>query len=488
MSIIDKKFLEILVKELRLLTKENEWVEFKVNNVEPFLIGEYISALSNSVALLKRNKGYLIWGINDITHEIVGTSFDYRNAKKGSENLELWLTRMLTPKINFEFHDIFIEDKKVVILIIDPASGQPTQFEGKEFIRIGSSKKPLKDFPEKEKKLWKVFDNEVEELKIAKHNNNFEDLKFFLDIENYYKKINHPLPENKDKIIDDLINEKFIKKSDANLYDITNMGALLIAKNIKDFEYLNHKDVRVIWYKGNNKLETIRERNFTQGYALSYEEIIEYIMTIIPQQEVIENGIRISTTSYPRIAIREIVSNLLIHQSIEQKGTNPMIEVFENRIEFSNAGSLLISVDRIIDSVPVSRNENIAGFMHKCGICEERGSGYDKILFETIKERMMAPKIENQDDKFTKVTLFSKIPFDLMSKEDKIRTCYMFVCLSYIMENKAITNNSVRETFGLDEKDKYKISRILKDLVDLQLIKIIDNNAPKHTKYIPFWA
>ena len=57
-----------------------------------------------------------------------------------------------------------------------------------------------------------------------------------------------------------------------------------------------------------------------------------------------------------------------------------MVEVFKNRIEFSNAGAPLVAIERIVDSVPVSRNENIAGFMHKCGICEERGSGYDKII------------------------------------------------------------------------------------------------------------
>ena len=75
----------------------------------------------------------------------------------------------------------------------------------------------------------------------------------------------------------------------------------------------------------------------------------------------------------------------MIHQDLQQRGTNPMVEVFKNRIEFSNAGAPLVAIDRIVDTVPVSRNENIAGFMHKCGICEERGSGYDKIIEATAK-------------------------------------------------------------------------------------------------------
>lgn len=86
----------------------------------------------------------------------------------------------------------------------------------------------------------------------------------------------------------------------------------------------------------------------------------------------------------------------IIHQDFEQKGTNPMIELFENRIEFSNPGSLLVLIERFVDTIPISRNEILAGFMHKCGICEERGSGFDKIFHATSKNSMLAPKIENQ--------------------------------------------------------------------------------------------
>lgn len=165
-----------------------------------------------------------------------------------------------------------------------------------------------------------------------------------------------------------------------------------------------------------------------------------------------------------------------------------MIEIFKDRIEFSNAGIPLVAIERIIDTVPVSRNENIAGFMHRCGICEERGSGYDKVLYATSKEGLIAPKIENQNNQFTRVTLYSKVPFELISKEDKIRTCYMYSCLMYV-QGEAINNNSVRELFGLDKSGKYKISRIIKDTMGCNLIKPVDDQtAPRYMRYIPFWA
>ena len=69
------------VRELVKLPTETGWVEFKCNNKEPQLIGEYISALSNSAALCSRTKGYLVWGLQDDAHEIIGTEFQYRKMK-----------------------------------------------------------------------------------------------------------------------------------------------------------------------------------------------------------------------------------------------------------------------------------------------------------------------------------------------------------------------------------------------------------------------
>lgn len=229
----------------------------------------------------------------------------------------------------------------------------------------------------------------------------------------------------------------------------------------------------MIWYKGNSRLEAVREKEFVAGYVIAYEEIIQYIMTIIPQEEVIIEGVRKMILSFPEIAIRELLANIMIHQALEQRGTNPMVEIFNDRIEFSNAGAPLVAIERIVDTVPVSRNENIAGFMHKCGICEERGSGYDKVVDATSKNMMLAPKIENQSNQFTKVVLFAKLPFELTTKEDRIRTCYMQACLAYVNYG-AITNADIRQVFGLEDSDKVKVSRIIKDTVAAGLIKPVD--------------
>lgn len=481
-------YLLSLVNELCKLPSEIEWVEFKCNNQNPQLIGEYISALSNSAALCEKPYSYIIWGIDDSSHSIISTDFNWQNAKKGNEQLEAWLMRMCSPRINFHFYDVPTEKGNVVLLEIPAASNQPTMFSGERYIRVGSNKKNLKEYPNKERELWKVLDSIPFELKSATENKTEDEVIALLDASRYYDRMGIPIPRNRSDIISDFLAEKFICKTEASSFEITNMGAILIGKNLKNFDRLARKTVRVIWYKGNTRLDTIREQEFTEGYVLSYEDISNYIMTIIPQQEIIEGSTRKAIYGFPEIAIRELLANMLIHQDFEQHGTNPMVEIFTDRIEFSNPGAPLVNINRIIDTVPVSRNENIAGFLHKCGICEERGSGFDKIVMVTGQNCMLSPRIENIDNLFTKVVLFAKIPFDITPKEEKIRTCYMQACLAYV-NFSAITNADIRKVFALDESDKVKASRVIKDSLAANLIKPVDkDSAPRHMRYIPIWA
>ena len=91
-----------LLNELVKQPNESEWVEFKHNFHSPEEIGERISALSNSACLKNKPFGYLIFGIEDSTHEIVGTSYKAKSHKKGNEDFELWLCNRLNPRIDFE--------------------------------------------------------------------------------------------------------------------------------------------------------------------------------------------------------------------------------------------------------------------------------------------------------------------------------------------------------------------------------------------------
>ncbi len=131
--------LEKVVKELISYPTEANWFEFKQNWYEPMGVGEYISSLSNAAALEGQAYGYLVWGVNNESHKITGTEFDYRVDVK-NEPLEHFLARQLVPDNNFSFHEIFIHGKRVVIMVIPAASKIPTGFAGNRYLRIGSSK------------------------------------------------------------------------------------------------------------------------------------------------------------------------------------------------------------------------------------------------------------------------------------------------------------------------------------------------------------
>ena len=221
------EYLQGLLRELMALPKETEWVEFKKNNNNPVEIGEYISALTNSAALCGKANGYMVWGIDNDTHEIVGTTFRPEQERKGNEELENWLLHLLTPKIHFHFHEIPVEEKMVVILEIPRASHNPVRFKTIEYIRVGSCKKNLKDFPEKERYLWRLFDTTPFEGQVAAEHIPSEEVIRLLDYPSYFDLLGLDLPDNRDAILERLKKDDMIKPCQAGGWDITNLGAIL---------------------------------------------------------------------------------------------------------------------------------------------------------------------------------------------------------------------------------------------------------------------
>ncbi len=255
-----EKYLISLVHELCKLPKETEWVEFKHNNSRKEDIGEYLSALSNSAALLGKTSAYVIWGVEDGSNEILGTTFNPITQKVGNEELENWLLQRLNPKLHFQFRQVEVEpNKTVVILEIPAASKHPTSFQHEELIRVGSYRKKLKNFPEKERELWRALEQIPFESQFAVERIPETKVLELLDYPSYFEMLNLPLPDGRRPILDALIKDDLIELDDAGQYAITNLGAVLFARNLDDFTSLKRKAVRVIQYEGDNKIKTLRE-------------------------------------------------------------------------------------------------------------------------------------------------------------------------------------------------------------------------------------
>jgi len=482
------EYLASLLQELRQLPKETEWVEFKCNNANPEEIGEYISALANSAALEGKANAYLVWGIADGTHDVVGTTFRPTQAKKGNEELENWLIRLLSPRIHFRFVEFQADGKLVSMVEIPRAAHQPVQFQGVEYIRVGSYRKKLKDFPEKERELWRIFDVTPFEQQVAAERVTASDVLALLDYPTYFKLLTVPLPETRDGILARLADDHMIEACPGGQWNILNLGAILLASDLSKFRHLARKAVRVIEYDGDGRVRTRREHQGHRGYAAGFEGLIEFLKGMLPENEVIGEALRKTVPMYPELAIRELVANVIIHQDFTVSGTGPLVEVFDGRLEITNPGEPLVDTRRFLDTPPQSRNEALASFLRRVGICEERGSGVDKVVFQTELYQLPAPLFEAVGG-HTRAVLFAHKSFAEMDKADRTRACYLHACLQFV-ERKRMTNSTLRERFGIEEKNRAQVSRVISDAIEAGVVRLYDpeSESRRHASYVPYWA
>ncbi|MBF0448194.1 MAG: putative DNA binding domain-containing protein [Magnetococcales bacterium] len=482
--------MQKLLARLLRLKHETEWVEFKKNNDNPEKIGEYLSAIANSAALHKQTAGFIIWGIEDDTHQVVGTIFKPREAKVGGEELEHWLSRLLSPSINFCIHELTYEEKRVVIFEVPATTHTPVSFKNTRFIRVGSYKKKLDDHPEKQRQLWAISSQTAFETEIAMHNVSSDTIFNLLDYPSYFEITGQPLPDNRPGILDRLANDDLIIHHEGDSYDITNLGGVLFAKRLDAFDKLTRKAVRVVIYQGNNRIETQKELVGQKGYAVGFEGLVEYINDQLPHNEHIEQALRREEKMYPELAIRELVANALIHQDFTVTGAGPMVEIFADRIEITNPGRPLIDKLRLLDSPPKSRNDILASLMRRMGICEERGSGIDKVFKNVEIFQLPAPDfVVYEEPDSMKVVLSAYKTLRQMTKDEKIRACYQHAGLMWV-SSQQMTNTSLRKRMGINSKNYSTASRIISDAVDAGLVRPFDpdNTSKKHQRYVPFWA
>ena len=428
-----------------------------------------------------------MWGISDRDHSVVGTSFDPSVARVGNEALENWLLRLLEPRLNFRFFQVPMDGHSVVVLEIERAFRQPARFRGREYIRVGSYKKKLKDFPERERALWRFFDQTPFEDRIAAERVADDEVLRLLDYPTYFDLLKRPLPENRYGILNALCDDALIRRSDASGWNVTNLGAVLFAKRLEDFRSLQRKAMRVVQYRGSSRVETFRERICEEGYASGFESLIGFIDGLLPSNETIEHGIRTTVTGFPEPAVRELVANALIHQDFFITGTGPMVEIFEGRIEITNPGPPLVDARRFVDSPPKSRNESLASLMRRVGICEERGSGWDKVVSQTERFQLPAPSVE-AGSHYTRVVLFGHRPLSGMDRSERVRAIYLHACLKYV-NREYVTNSSLRQRFGIQARNSARVSRLLAEAVrDGVIVPDDPTAARKQMRYVPWWT
>ncbi len=187
-------------------------------------------------------------------------------------------------------------------------------------------------------------------------------------------------------------------------------------------------------------------------------------MDRIDHKEEMQHGSRVKVYAIPAIAVRELVANALIHQDLTTQGSGPAIEIYSDRLKITNPGKPFVEPDRLIDAPARSRNEDLANLMRRLTFCEERGSGVDRAL-EAIEKAALTPPLFQVVGDSMVVTVFAAKSFAAMSKEDRMRACYQHASLRW-EANMPMSNQSLRNRFGLSEKQYPQVSNVIRDTID----------------------
>lgn len=434
--------------------------------------------------------GFLAFGVDDNTGKVLGIS--KAEADSILERLANLCRDGVEPLVSIDHSIETFRGEVILFVFIKESAVKPVHLKGKTIedshIRSGGTTRKAS-----RQEIGALMLNSKsptwEELHASKLLNEVEVITL-LEYDKILELLKKPVPSNIPEIIKWLEDEKMIVNVDGKGYYITNFGAIAAAKDLSRFDGLSRKVVRLIKYEGKNKATGSKEYPGTKGYAIGFEGLIQFVKGLLPGSEVIKNSLRHETSLYPEIALRELIANILIHQDFTIRGTGPMIEIFEDRIEFTNPGKLLPTkkLDRLIRTTPESRNEILASAFRRYNICEERGSGFEKAVIAIELFGLPPLKFEEPENSF-KVTMYSPRKFAEMSNEERIEACYQHSIIEYY-GNGGFNNTSLRKRFGMHDKQAAQISKLIKDAIEVGKIKAKDpeSESKKFSLYVPYWA
>lgn len=458
----------------RSAPSEHQRLEFKEAKTQ----FDFRTLCKYCVALANEGGGQLLFGIADKPpRPVVGSA---------AVNDPIGMAEKLFQTLGFrvDVEAVTHPDGRVVVFHI-PSRPRGTAYhlEGTYFMRAGEELQPMS-----EDQLRRIFaEGEPDWLEeFSRTGLDAAQVVELLDTQGFFELLKLPYPAEQSGVLDRLLQERLVDLV-AGSYSIRRLGALLLAKKLQDFPDISRKAPRVVVYTASSKLDTKLDQPGTKGYAVGFQELVRFIMAQLPQNEVIQDALRKEVKLVPEIVIRELVANALIHQDFRIGGASMMVEIYPDRVEISNPGEPIVPVDRFIDGYQ-SRNERLADLMRRFAICEEKGSGVDKVIEAIEAHQLPAPDFRAGFKRFS-VLLFAPRSFEEMDRNDRVRACYQHCCLCYVL-NRKMTNQSLRERFKLPEAKAESASRVIRDTLEAGTIRLADaaQTSLRYRSYIPFWG
>ncbi len=454
---------------------ESPHLEFKkaVNNFSHTKLCEYCVGISNA------GGGHLILGVTDeCPHRVVGTTVFTNIASITAE-----INSVLEFSVQVE--EVIHTNGRVVVFIIPSRPRSfPYSYNGKYKTRSGSSLVNMDN-----SQLAAILTEGQSEWlsESAEDDLNPQQVIDLLDTQVFFELIMMPYPSSREEVLNRLSQYSLISSDDPNKYTISNLCAVLLAKKLEKFDRLYRRSPRVIVYDDTSKISTKRDQIIDKGYAVGFKELIRYIINQIDQNIIIENALRKEYTVFSETSIRELITNAFIHQDFSVETAFITIEVYSDRVEISNPGEPKISVERFIDSHSC-RNPNMSDIMRRMGLCEELGSGIDKVINESELNGLPAPYFMNTPNHTTAI-IYGPREFRYINFDDRIRACFQHCSLMRV-KSKYMTNKSLRERFRLSSNSSGSVSHVINGTIDAGLVNRDQScgSSKKSARYVPYWA
>ena len=457
---------------------ESEHLEFKEakTGYQNEKLLRYCAALANE------GGGYLVLGVSDrLPRRVVGSQ-----AFVAATELN-YIKKVITDKFRFRVEVIELQhpDGRVLVFAIPPRPiGHPIDIDGAYPMRSGESLVNMT--PDMLKRIFAEGQPDWF-AQAAKSDASADEVVALLDTQTYFDLAKLPFPTSRDGVLERLSSENLIARTSRG-WSISNLAAILLAKKLDAFSpELARKAPRVVIYEGKDKTNTREDKPGNRGYAVGFESLVDFVHSAAPQNRSIEQVVREEVKMFPKQALRELIANALVHQDFLESGASVMIEMYADRVEISNPGKPPISVERFIDEYR-SRNERLADLMRRLGICEEKGSGVDKVINAAEVFQLPAPDFRVGAVRTTAI-LFAHQDFSCMSKADRVRACYQHCCLMYV-SNQRMSNQSLRARFGVSESKVATVSVVIAAAREANLIKADESEttSTRYARYLPFWA
>lgn len=408
-KLMNKSELIDLIERLRQEPTETEWLEFKVNNEEPQAIGEYISALANSASLHDQEYGYLVFGIKDKTHEVVGTDFKPRKKKIGNQELENWLITQLQPSMDFKIFEFDYSAKPMVLFRIEPATNTPISFKGIEYIRVGSYKKKLADHPEKARKIW-IKRPAVDWSAQVCEGASLDDLdpRAVARARDEFKK-KYP---DKAVEVDSWDDVTFLNKAKISIQGkITRTAILLLGKEESE-HFISPSVAKISWILKNEQNIEKDYEHFAPPFLLNTDVLFSKIRNL--KYRYLQENTLFPTeiTQYEPYVIREALHNCIAHQDYELRGRINVIEL-PDELLFTNLGKFIPeSVETVIEQdAPAEhyRNHFLANAMVNLKMIDTQGGGIKKMFMMQRSRFFPLPEYDLSEPERVKVKIYGKI-------------------------------------------------------------------------------